>query len=52
MLTSIGRVTGLTYGRDDQLVPVDEFVDKPVDPASLVARVAALLARRGACTCS
>lgn len=43
MLTSIGKVTGLTYGSDSDLVPVDDFVEKPADPATLVAKVAALL---------
>lgn len=43
MLTSIGKVTGLTYGKDPDLVPVDDLVEKPVDPAILVAKVAALL---------
>jgi len=44
MLTSISRVTGLTYGRDNELVPVDDFIEKPVAPATLVAAVNALLA--------
>ena len=43
MLTSIGRVTGLTYGKHADLLPVDAFVDKPVEPAILVQKVAALL---------
>jgi DNA-binding response OmpR family regulator len=43
MLTSIGKVTGLSYGSDADLVPVDDFVEKPADPAALVAKVAALL---------
>ena len=44
MLTSISRVTGLSYGRDNELVPVDDFIEKPVAPATLVAAVTALLA--------
>ncbi len=44
MLTSISRVTGLAYGRDNELVPVDDFIEKPVAPAALVAAVNALLA--------
>lgn len=43
MLTSIGKVTGLTYGKHADLLPVDAFIDKPVEPATLVAKVAALL---------
>jgi len=44
MLTSISKVSGLTYGRDSDIVPVDEFQEKPVDPATLVAQVKRLLA--------
>ncbi len=43
MLTSISKVTGLSYGGDEAVVPVDEFVEKPVDPATLVAKVGELL---------
>ncbi len=46
MLTSIGRVTGLEYGRDNELVPVDEFQEKPIEPATLVAKVDKLLGRK------
>jgi len=44
MLTSISMVSGLEYGRDDDVVPVDEFQEKPVDPATLVEKVKNLLA--------
>jgi DNA-binding response OmpR family regulator len=43
MLTSIARVTGLSYGVDASTVPVDDFVEKPVTPAALLQKVAALL---------
>jgi DNA-binding response OmpR family regulator len=43
MLTSLGKVTGLQYGRDDALVPVDAFMEKPVDPQSLIEAVNQLL---------
>ena len=46
MLTSVSRVTGLSYGRDNELVPVDEFLEKPVDPAVLAKTVAKLLNKR------
>lgn len=43
MVTSISRVTGLCYGPDNDLVPVDAFLEKPVDPATLLTTVAELL---------
>lgn len=43
MLTSIGKVTGMSFGRDDEMVPVDEFEEKPIEPAVLVAKIKALL---------
>ena len=46
MLTNVVRVTGMKYGPDDELVPVDEFHEKPIDPATLVSKVAELLARK------
>jgi DNA-binding response OmpR family regulator len=48
MLTSVNRALGIQIGRDDEMVPVDEFVEKPVDPATLSAKVKALLDARGA----
>ena len=43
MLTSISKVTGLEYGKDKDLVPVDAFLEKPVSAATLAAKVAELL---------
>lgn len=43
MLTSVGKVSGLSFGKDKTMVPVDEFVEKPVEPAALVKKVKALL---------
>ena len=37
MLTSVNRAMGLSIGKDEEMVPVDEFVEKPVDPAVLEA---------------
>ena len=48
MLTSVNRALGLQIGQDDEMVPVDEFVEKPVDPAALSAKVKALLEAKGA----
>jgi DNA-binding response OmpR family regulator len=43
IMSSISRVTGLPYGKDSTLTPVDDFVEKPVEPAALIAKVGALL---------
>lgn len=48
MLTSVNRAMGLSIDKDDEMVPVDEFVEKPVDPAVLLAKVDGLLAAKGA----
>jgi DNA-binding response OmpR family regulator len=47
MLTSISKVTGMSYGRDDELVPVDDFEEKPIDPQVLVGKVQELLGQEG-----
>ncbi len=46
MLTSVGRVTGMSFDRDNELVPVDAFFEKPVRPGDLVAKVAELLKKK------
>jgi len=43
MLTSVSRVSGLTFGADQDLLPVDDFVQKPVDPVVLQEKVRKLL---------
>jgi DNA-binding response OmpR family regulator len=48
MLTSVNRAMGLSIGKDAEMVPVDEFVEKPVDPAVLISKVDGLLAAKGA----
>lgn len=35
MLTSISKVTGLQFGKDSEMVPVNEFFEKPV-PADVL----------------
>jgi len=45
MLTSVASASGLAFGRDAEMVPVDEFQAKPVEPADLVRKVAELLGR-------
>jgi DNA-binding response OmpR family regulator len=46
MLTSVNRAMGIQIGKDDEMVPVDEFLEKPVDPATLIEKVRMLLAKR------
>jgi DNA-binding response OmpR family regulator len=43
MFTSLSKVTGMSYGKDKELVPVDYFMEKPVDPETLVKKVEELL---------
>jgi DNA-binding response OmpR family regulator len=43
MLTSIGKVTGMKFGVHTDLVPVDAFCEKPIEPEVLVEKVAGLL---------
>jgi two-component system, OmpR family, response regulator len=45
MLTSVGRVTGFTYDEDQELVPVNAFFEKPIQPDLLVRKVNELLAK-------
>jgi DNA-binding response OmpR family regulator len=42
MYTSISKAIGLDYGIND-LVPVDEFVEKPISPSELIEKVDKLL---------
>lgn len=45
MLTSIGKVLGQDFGRDDEILPVDEFVEKPVEPRVLLDKISELLSK-------
>ena len=44
MLTSVNAAMGLNIDKDEEMVPVDEFQAKPVDPQTLIAKVNKLLA--------
>jgi DNA-binding response OmpR family regulator len=49
MLTNVNQAMGLRIGKDEEIVPVDEFLEKPADPAVLVGKVKQLLeGRKGA----
>ncbi len=45
MLTGISKITGLNFDKDDSLVPVDDFQEKPINPATLVAKIDELLGK-------
>jgi DNA-binding response OmpR family regulator len=52
MLTSVGKVTGFTYAEDKELVPVNAFFEKPIQPDLLVKKVNELLAtQQGVARC-
>ncbi len=46
MLTAIHTTTPLRFGPEKDYLPVDDFVDKPIDPEVLVRKVEALLKKR------
>ena len=48
MLTSVNQALGIHIGADAEIVPVDEFQEKPADPVTLVQKVKRLLEARGA----
>lgn len=43
MVTAIHTTTSLRFGPDEAYLPVDDFVEKPVDPDLLLDKVRALL---------
>lgn len=45
MMSSISKVTGMEYGKANEVTPVDDFVEKPVKPATLLEKVEALLTK-------
>jgi CheY-like chemotaxis protein len=42
MLTAIHTTTSLRFGPDEAYLPVDDFVDKPIDPDVLLEKVGEL----------
>ena len=43
MLSDISKVTGYSYGKCDEVLPCDDFIEKPVSPETLVEKVDAFL---------
>ena len=47
MLSNISRVLGMKFGADSEMVPVDEFTEKPLEPKKLIALVEKYLTKKG-----
>jgi DNA-binding response OmpR family regulator len=47
MLTSISKVLGMDFSKDNEMIPVNEFVEKPVEPDALIKKVEELLKKKG-----
>ena len=43
ILTAIHTTTSLRFGPDEAYLPVDDFVDKPIDPEVLMSKVRTLI---------
>ncbi len=39
MLTNVSKVFGMDFDKDSEMAPVNEFVEKPIDPESLKSLV-------------
>lgn len=48
MLTSIHSTTSLRFGPDKDYLPVDAFIEKPIEPAELLKKVREHLAKKPA----
>ena len=48
MLTSIHTTTSLRFGPDQNYLPVDAFIEKPIEPADLLKKVREFLSKRPA----
>jgi len=39
MLSGISQLTGMQYGKDDETLPVNAFLEKPISPEKLLEQV-------------
>jgi len=48
VLTNVGRKSGFKFSAetDEDYLPVDEFIEKPLEPKELLKKVAALVAKK------
>lgn len=51
MLTSVNQALGIHIGADPEIVPVDDFQEKPADPVTLIQKVKRLLEAREGASC-
>ena len=47
LLTSIGSVTGMKFGKDSEVLSVNDFEEKPISPDKLLEKVKSLLEKGG-----
>ena len=45
MYTSVSKAVGMDFNKNE-MVPVDDFVEKPISPDELVAKVQSLIAKK------
>ncbi len=43
MVTAVHQTTPLRFGPDEDYLPVDDFIEKPIDPKSLLGKINAIL---------
>jgi len=43
MLSGVSTVTGYDYGKDDDVLPCRDFLQKPINPETLIQKVAEIL---------
>ena len=43
ILSGVSKVTGYTYGKCDEVLPCNDFLEKPVSPNSLINKVESIL---------
>ncbi|MCF7888439.1 MAG: response regulator [Candidatus Omnitrophica bacterium] len=45
MLSAIGKVTGYSHNRCDEVMPCDGFLEKPISPKSLLNKIEKVLSK-------